>query len=69
MAYVPSEMIAAGIIMNNFVPAVSQLWWAILFGLLVTVINLFMLIILAKANSGFPLSKLLPLLAFAALPV
>ena len=41
MAYVPSEMIAAGIIMNNFVPAVSQLWWAILFGLLVTVINLF----------------------------
>lgn len=41
MAYVPSEMIAAGIIMNNFLPMVSQLWWAVLFGLIVTLINLF----------------------------
>jgi AAT family amino acid transporter len=41
VAYVPSEMIAAGIIMNKFVPEVSQLWWAVLFGLIVTIINLF----------------------------
>lgn len=41
IAYVPSEMIAAGIIMNKFVPEVSQVWWAVLFGLIVTIINLF----------------------------
>ncbi len=41
IAYVPSEMIAAGIIMNKFIPEVSQVWWAVLFGLIVTVINLF----------------------------
>ena len=41
VAYVPSEMIAAGIIMNNFIPEVSQLWWAVFFGLLVTILNLF----------------------------
>ncbi len=34
VAYVPSEMIAAGIIMNNFLPMVSQLWWAVLFSLI-----------------------------------
>ncbi|SHK58475.1 amino acid permease [Desulforamulus aeronauticus] len=38
--YVPAEMIAAGIIMNNFFPAVDTLYWAIGFGLIITVINL-----------------------------
>jgi len=41
IAYVPSEMIAAGIIMNKFIPGVSQVWWAVFFGLLVTLVNLF----------------------------
>ncbi|MBQ5832270.1 MAG: amino acid permease, partial [Selenomonadales bacterium] len=36
IAYVPSEMIAGGIIMNSFVPEVSQVTWAVLLGLLVT---------------------------------
>lgn len=39
IVYVPAEMIAAGIIMNQFVPEVSQLWWAVSFGLVVTFIN------------------------------
>ena len=41
VSYVPSEMIAAGIIMENFLPQISQLWWAVLFGLIVTAVNLF----------------------------
>ena len=34
-------MIAAGIIMENFFPGVGKLWWSLLFGLMITVINLF----------------------------
>ncbi len=41
IAYVPSEMIAAGIIMHNFVPDINQIVWAILFGIVVTCINIF----------------------------
>ena len=37
----PSEQIAAGIIMNVFVPQVGAVWWAVFFCLLVTVLNLF----------------------------
>lgn len=40
VTYVPSEMIAGGIIMNNFYPDVSTMWWAILFGLIITLINI-----------------------------
>lgn len=39
-AYVPSEMVAAGIIMNGFVPSVPVMVWAILFGGLLTFVNL-----------------------------
>ena len=37
VSYVPSEMIAAGIIMNNFFPTISPVWWAVFFGVLVTI--------------------------------
>lgn len=40
VTYVPAEMIAAGIIMENFAPAVGRTWWSVLFGLVVTIINL-----------------------------
>ena len=64
MAYVPSEMIAAGIIMNNFVPAVSQMWWAILFGLLVTVINLFHVDNFGESEFWLSIIKISALVAF-----
>ncbi|GAB6181535.1 amino acid permease [Desulfotomaculum defluvii] len=38
--YVPAEMIAAGIIMNNFFPGIDTIYWAIAFGLIITYINL-----------------------------
>ena len=40
VTYVPSEMIAAGIIMNTFFPQISSVIWAIFFGALITCINL-----------------------------
>lgn len=40
VSYVPSEMIAAGIIMSNFFPMISPVIWAILFGMFVTIINI-----------------------------
>ena len=41
VTYVPAEMIAGGIIMQNFFPQVDKLWWSLLFGLMITIINLF----------------------------
>lgn len=38
--YVPAEMIAAGIIMNNFFPGIDTIYWAVGFGLIITFINL-----------------------------
>lgn len=40
VVYVPSECLAGGILMHNFVPEVPIYWWSILFGLLITFINL-----------------------------
>ena len=66
VAYVPSEMIAAGIIMNGFIPEVSQLWWAVFFGLLVTIINLFHVDKFGECESWLSLVKIVALLAFSA---
>lgn len=66
VAYVPSEMILAGIIMNNFLPEVSQLWWAVLFSLLVTCINLFHVDKFGESESWLALIKIVALVAFSA---
>ena len=65
VSYVPSEMIAAGIIMNNFVPEISQLWWAVFFGLLVTVLNLFHVDKFGESEFWLSLIKIVALLAFS----
>jgi len=65
VAYVPSEMIAAGIIMNNFIPGVSQLWWAVLFGLLVTLINLFHVDKFGESEFWLAIIKIIALVAFS----
>lgn len=64
MAYVPSEMIAAGIIMNNFVPEISQLWWAIFFGLIVTIINLFEVDNFGESEFWLSMIKVVALVVF-----
>jgi len=40
VTYIPAECIAGGIIMNAFIPGVSQWIWAIGFGIIITFINL-----------------------------
>lgn len=65
VTYVPSEMIAAGIIMNNFVPQVSQLWWAVLFGLIVTIVNLFNVDKFGESEFWLAIFKILALIAFS----
>ena len=65
VAYVPSEMIAAGIIMSNFLPQISQLWWAVLFGLLITVINLFHVDKFGESEFWLALVKIVALVAFS----
>ena len=65
VAYVPSEMIAAGIIMNNFIPEVNQLWWAVFFGLLVTILNLFHVDKFGESEFWLSLIKIVALAAFS----
>lgn len=65
VAYVPSEMIAAGIIMNNFIPEVSQLWWAVFFGLLVTILNQFHVDKFGESEFWLSLIKIIALAAFS----
>ena len=40
MAYIPAECIAGGIIMKTFYPGTSEWMWAVLFGILITVVNI-----------------------------
>ena len=64
VSYVPSEMIAAGIIMNNFMPEVSTLWWAVMFGLLVTAVNLFHVNKFGESEFWLAIIKIVALVAF-----
>lgn len=65
VSYVPSEMIAAGIIMNGFLPEVGTLWWAVFFGLVVTVINLFRVDKFGESEFWLSLVKILALVVFS----
>ena len=65
VSYVPSEMIAAGIIMENFLPQISQLWWAVLFGLIVTAVNLFHVDKFGESEFWLSLVKIVALVAFS----
>lgn len=40
VVYIPSECLAAGILMNHFIPEVSEPLWTIAFGLIITIVNL-----------------------------
>lgn len=65
IVYVPAEMIAAGIIMNQFVPEVSQLWWAVSFGLVVTFINLFSVGKFGESEFWLSIIKIVALVVFS----
>ena len=63
-AYVPSEMIAGGIIMHRFVPSVPVVWWAIAFGGVITYINLSNVKNFGNIESGLALIKIAAIIMF-----
>ncbi|WP_196598171.1 amino acid permease [Pectinatus frisingensis] len=65
IAYVPSEMIAAGIIMHNFIPQIGQVSWAIIFGLLITSINIFSVGKFGESEFWLALIKIIALVIFS----
>lgn len=69
IVYVPAEMLAAGIIMNNFVPEVSQLVWAIFFAIVVTFINLFSVGKFGETEFWLSLIKIAALIIFSVIAV
>ena len=69
VTYVPTEMIAAGIIMNKFIPAVDTAWWAVLFGLIITLINLFHVEKFGETEFWLALIKIIALVMFSIVAV
>jgi len=69
VAYVPSEMIAAGIIMHTFFPMISPLWWAVFFGLLLTIVNISQVSAFGEIEFWFALIKIVAIIMFCVLAV
>ncbi|HHW43781.1 MAG TPA: amino acid permease [Desulfotomaculum sp.] len=69
VTYIPSEMIAAGIVMHNFVPGVEPVYWAILFGLVLTFINLAYVGTFGELEFWLALIKIIAIIVFSVLAV
>lgn len=69
VTYVPSEMIAGGIIMNKFFPVIGPAWWAVLFGVLITVINLFHVEKFGETEFWLAIIKIVALVMFCFIAV
>jgi AAT family amino acid transporter len=69
VVYIPSECLAAGIIMNAFMPGISEYLWAVLFGLLITVINISHVKTFGEIEFWLSIVKVLALTIFASLAV
>lgn len=67
VTYVPSEMIAGGIIMNEFFPAISTMWWAVLFGIIITILNVASVKTFGEMEFWLALIKILALVMFVGL--
>ena len=67
--YVPSECIAGGLIMHNFVPDVPIYMWSILFGGLITLINLAPVKAFGEMEFWLALVKIALLIGFCVLAV
>lgn len=64
VTYVPAEMIAAGIVMESFFPGIDRIWWSLLFGLLITIINLFYVRAFGEVEFWLSLIKIVAILLF-----
>jgi AAT family amino acid transporter len=69
VVYIPSECLAAGIIMNSFVPGVSEYFWAVIFGLLITAVNISHVKTFGEIEFWLSIIKILALAIFAILAI
>lgn len=67
VSYVPSEMIAAGIIMNTFFPHISPVVWAISFGGVITIMNLINVSLFGELEYWLAYVKIFALVGFSIL--
>lgn len=67
--YVPAEMIAGGIIMNNFFPTIDTIWWAVGFGLIITIINISYVGTFGELEFWLAIVKILAIIMFIVLAV
>ena len=63
--YIPSECLAAGIIMNGLIPGVSEFIWAMLFGLLFTGVNLIHVGAFGEVEFWLSIVKVIALIGFS----
>jgi AAT family amino acid transporter len=67
VTFVPAEMIAAGTIMHGFLPSLPAWAWAVLFGILITAINLLYVGAFGEAEFWLALVKIVAIVMFAVL--
>jgi len=67
VVYIPAECLAGGILMNNFDPAVHPYIWALLFALLITIINLVQVHAFGESEFWLALIKIVLLVGFSIL--
>ena len=69
IVYIPSECIAGGIIMHTYMPEIPIYLWSILFGILITLINLSHVTVFGELEFWLSLIKLFLLISFSVLAV
>lgn len=68
-AYIPSEMVAGGLIMHHWIPQVPVILWAVFFGMVITVTNLVQVKNFGMIESGLALIKIAAILLFTVLGI
>ncbi|MFA6119054.1 MAG: amino acid permease [Parachlamydiales bacterium] len=69
VVYIPSECIAAGILMHSFVPELPVYLWSVIFGILITVINLSDVKAFGEMEFWLSLTKMIILFGFSLLAI
>ncbi len=67
IVYIPSECIAGGIIMHTYMPEIPVYLWAILFGILITLVNLAHVSVFGELEFWLSLIKIFLLVSFSVL--
>jgi AAT family amino acid transporter len=66
-AYIPSEMLAGGMILHRFFPQVSVITWASLFAAVITAVNLLNVRYFGSVESWFAILKIGAIISFSAI--